>query len=1360
MEKVLLSEALTVNLSHTHDQIIEIPNQQKWLAELSLSTWGIHNRIQEFLNELNHKYRNDRHVVELLHTICLQDFWFYYSLPQSEAALSVVMDIFGSLFASVKDKDVHELLITTLLKFINHLSTQSDFPPSLVLRCFSLMEADMERYELLYIRNSGYLKTCLHRIAQNSICLPVVLRHTFFMLERCIDYWQRTTQAEEWFQSRAHLFSYMEADSITAIGIPFFEQLRSDLQQAQTWEDLRRLMFYNDIASYFRCFADKFTSSRESIYYYYYLLHLPGMSHLYDHLLYDINRKLRSVFKELRQEDIPGFLDSIIGELRQLRTEYSRTVLDCIATLGKEVLGTDDDNSISHFISSLIQFGFSYPGEPSLNSDWQVQINPNHIQNIRVYLGLIEQNPAAMRRLINALIVELKLGGIYISDTDLFQRDVTQLLNADIAPVYREIKQLARIFPVFFRDIGAEGRLRQVSTTLDALSLRKDHLIHFLRVQIHVESNNTNIMLARRIIEWWYHGDKQALKEMLPEDVYEELDVEDYWYATAHSALTALCHELELTLSEMLKLSADSIQQRVLSLYPEPDEHQSRVMQLFQIHALLLEKYSFEAGDVAALVRNSRFFTRSEAAQLEQEMKSGDYERCIRQIYSMMQRLKTVILQPHKTEPTENIHYKRHIAAGIPSTYGQYMEPKFEALGLMYRLERVVSKLMDKLLQPFSGTQIAVDDFKRAYSLLLLFQQGLELDGIQNRSFDTHLEMFKYSLNSTSFSLSQFINIFQFIAHDVGQIIRKYFFDSYEQPLSLIMPQVLPQLQATKSERSRERMQMEREKFLRDVLSSAFLLQALDQFITNLVGTLRSMVYAGFITNDSPVAYERRLLFSRLDQDTPELDHPVFLGAKAFFLKKMARHAFPVPPGFIITSEAFRQRVTLYTHDARRHEFEAAIDEHIVDIEQATGKKFGDAANPLLVSVRSGSFVSLPGAMMTLLNVGMNDEIAEKLSHREGFNWTAWDCYRRFLQSWGMGSGVEREVFDQLLLHYKRKQGVELKLQLPAAQMRNLAYEYKQVLLDRDINIPDAPREQLHAAIRCVLDSWSSQSAVSFRDYMQLAPEWGTAVLVQQMVFGNISPSSGSGVAFTGSPLDEGGGVSLYGDFTVCSQGEDVVSGFVNTLPISEAQRARQYSETCSLESAFPQVYQALYTYAERLINQYGLPHQEIEFTFESDRPENLYILQIRKQNVLGCKTSDHFAASPQEMQLVGQGIGVGGGVLSGVIAFDILDMNRIREISPAAKIILVRSDTVPDDIPMLFICDGLITAKGGATSHAAMTAVGLGKVCIVKCRGLLVYEGEKRCVINGHQFVAGDAISIDSGLGNIYCGHYEIIKQ
>jgi pyruvate,orthophosphate dikinase len=260
------------------------------------------------------------------------------------------------------------------------------------------------------------------------------------------------------------------------------------------------------------------------------------------------------------------------------------------------------------------------------------------------------------------------------------------------------------------------------------------------------------------------------------------------------------------------------------------------------------------------------------------------------------------------------------------------------------------------------------------------------------------------------------------------------------------------------------------------------------------------------------------------------------------------------------------------------------------------------------------------------------------------------------------------------------------------------------------------------------------------------------------MVLGNLSPESGTGVVFTHDPLEDKPGVNLYGDFTLFSQGEDVVAGLVHTLPISEKQRKSMSGNIkISLEKDFPEIYQELLCRAKELIEKHGFGHQEIEFTFESPQKDGFYILQTREHSTTQPEKICVFAADRKSMEFLGSGIGIGGGALNGILVFNMEDLMESATRFPGKKRILVRPDTVPDDIDMIFECDGLLTARGGATSHAAVTAVRLGKICIVNCKVLEVIEAEKRCFINGVEFHTGDEIAIEGRLGNIYRGNYPV---
>jgi pyruvate,orthophosphate dikinase len=339
----------------------------------------------------------------------------------------------------------------------------------------------------------------------------------------------------------------------------------------------------------------------------------------------------------------------------------------------------------------------------------------------------------------------------------------------------------------------------------------------------------------------------------------------------------------------------------------------------------------------------------------------------------------------------------------------------------------------------------------------------------------------------------------------------------------------------------------------------------------------------------------------------------------------------------------------------------------------------------------------------------------------------------------------------------KQRFGVEKKSHLPAGKMKELTLGYREFLLDHGVVIPDDPFEQLQTCASLVMESWYSEKARIYRKETQIAEEWGTAVVVQCMVYGNLNLRSGTGVALTCDPRHAAGFVRLYGDFIVQGQGDDVVSGLVETFPISEEQRlSESQSAGVSLEKDFPRIYETIDRHARTLIHNQGMFHQEIEFTFESDVPEDLYILQTRDAVMSSVTWAPAFVPTEAlERAKLATGIGAGGGALSGRVAHTADDIRELRQRFAGEPIILLRPDTVPDDIPLLMQSDGMVTAIGGATSHAAVVAQRLGRTCVVGCRQLQVHEDERRSELEGHTIKTADLISINGSDGSIYLGKH-----
>lgn len=1362
------SEAFEANKYLTRPVNEEFSFQQEKFLELSKSYWGINNATQEFLKEFNHPYSNYKFLSEQIKKIALDNIWLYIKSEEYEFAIDMIIEFFRTIYQQCNDLDVRESLLHSYLQLFDLLAEDTTKHINAINSMLDVMNlwADTPNNDLVFVENSGNFKTHLNvkyesLSANDAEQIKIKIRDiTKRSLILNLQFWAEHTDIEFWYAQKQHLFGANYTDELKSVFKNVYLELLNKLSTMEAREEIiREIPSFKEIANYFRLKANTFQSPSERIYYLFYLLYLPGMSHLKDHLLWDINKLMKNITSEMSSEQILEFFDQSFTIFNELKTKHQGTILDCITTLGKVIADSGDLSLIHALEAKIIDLGFIVPGEIYLTEDWQIHRNTNHVKNIRSWMELVESAPVSYSKLLSALIVNLRLGGIFISDTDLFQKDVSHLLNSPIEPIYKQVKQLCRAFPVYFNEIGAEGELREVSTVMDELSMRKDRLLHFMRKQVHTESNNTHIELSKKILRFWLDGDKSKLEKHIPDDVFECIDLEHRWFTGVHYLIKHLHDTLQVEPENLVDVKEHIIAEALDNYEVDNDIDKKRIKLFLRLQVLLKEKYSFSTKNIISILKRYSFFKPEEIDLLSDNLVKQDLNASLNMTFDFMDRLNQVVFNPEKTESWENIYYKRHVAVGIPSMYGEYHEKKFEALGLIFRLERLSAKLIDKLIAKINFNYLNANSLHKIYNILVHFNRGMELDGIHNQVFRSNMQMFQYSLTSKSFSLGQYINILQFIHTNIQEIINKYFFRIYDPMLKTVIPQLHSELNSIDEKSRSQFMHKKSEEFYREALTSAYLLQSLDNFLSISISTLREMNdnYPPEVISDI-MSYNHESALSPLYAPTPALDNPIFLGSKAYFLKKLFAYGFPVPPGFVFTTEVFRLRQAIIKVPQISIEMDELIRSNLKILEDMTGLEYGNPEKPLLLSVRSGTAISMPGAMSTFLNVGMNDEIVEQLSHQPNYAWTSWDSYRRFLQSWGMSYGIDRDIFDRIMLDYKQKYNVAMKQHFKGEQMREIAFAYKDVLYKNEIPFIEDTFEQLKQAIRCVLDSWSGTRAKVYREHLNISREWGTAVAVQKMVLGNIHLDSGTGVVFTHSPDDPTAGVNLYGDFTLCSQGEDVVGGLVNVLPISEAQREKSFgADSLSLQKDFPEIYNRLLHYATLMTEEYGFNHQEIEFTFESSKAEDLYILQTRDQIIRRAGKSTVFGVKKSDMQLVGSGIGTGGGAMNGRVAFNLEDINRLKAKYPNEHIILIRPDTVPDDIDMIFECDGLLTGKGGATSHAAVTAVRLGKTCIVNCLDLQTNEKMKRCRINENKFFSGDMIAIDGYTGNIYNGNYPV---
>ena len=489
------------------------------------------------------------------------------------------------------------------------------------------------------------------------------------------------------------------------------------------------------------------------------------------------------------------------------------------------------------------------------------------------------------------------------------------------------------------------------------------------------------------------------------------------------------------------------------------------------------------------------------------------------------------------------------------------------------------------------------------------------------------------------------------------------------------------------------------------------------------------------------------------------------LGGKGANLAEMTNIGLPVPQGFTITTEA----CTKYYEDGREinEEIQSQINEYIVKMEEITGKKFGDKENPLLVSVRSGARASMPGMMDTILNLGLNEEVVNTLAEKSNNPRWAWDCYRRFIQMYSdVVMEVGKKYFEELIDKMKEAKGVKQDVELSADDLKELANEFKAEYKSKiGTDFPDDPKEQLMGAIKAVFRSWDNPRANVYRRDNDIPYSWGTAVNVQSMAFGNMGDDCGTGVAFTRDPAT--GEKGLFGEFLTNAQGEDVVAGVRTPMKIAE------------MEEKFPEAFAQFKDVCKTLESHYR-DMQDMEFTVEHGK---LYMLQTRNGKrtakaalKIACDLVDEGMRTEEEAvemidprnldtllhpqfdvdalksnTPIGKGLGASPGAACGQIVFTAEDAEKWN--SEKKKVVLVRLETSPEDITGMKASQGILTVRGGMTSHAAVVARGMGTCCVSGCGDIAMDEANKQFTLGGKTFHEGDYISIDGTTGNIYDG-------
>jgi len=1354
-----VSTALQANLAETRSEV-EIPEAYAVLLEAVADYYGVRSTAASLLTEFFHPYRNLDLIAKRLKTLGGM-FHYYDRSPERVRCAELVNDLFADLFAGEPEPEILRKLIGIHLQLFVTLSEseyQEDYAPVLEQAIDALAEVQ-ERDGSPFLPYSGFIKRIGRRLSASDTLAERLAALYRGLSRQALDVFQHTVDLESWYRKLAPTDGKELRKRVIR---PISDALRRGRDDLAATDDPRAVLELpnaDDLLTLTLEHAATLDNPVDRIALYVYLAGVPELQYRNMEVLRTLYFSLKKACDHGTEDDIFRAVDLITDHLERSDAGNKHLLYKCLEKLGQGIARKMNHRLTEHFVERVIAAGFEGPDIRGVSEEWEVWVNPHHIQCLRTWLATIENDPIQFEQLLSALVINLHFKGVFVSDTDLFQRDISALLNSDIADAFNLIMQVVTFFPVFFNEVGSEGELRDVSTRVDQIAHRQDAVIHYLRKQSHAESNNRLIGFARSVVEYWRTGRSDPLEPYLPAGVYSELSPDSRWFTGVHRVARHLEQVMGFTEEGLDTAPIEDIERNLETMPEAAPEDCERVLLLIRLYRLLKAKYSYTPDALLPALDETQLLSVELRRELRDACASGNHLRIVSAGNRVATQLKATIVDTEVTEAFENIFLKRHIAAGIPSMYGTYREPKFDSMGLLLRMVQFLKPHLENLVAEFNYRYMTRESIREAHAIMREMLNGLRIAGLRVHHLSTKLDMLERGIALGNLTASQYLNIFDFMSEALQDVIESNYIALHSANLERVTRR-LAREEALGDDETMEAAERRSEEFLRAVIASTFAIQEFDVFLRRILRSLRDMTDT---LSDSScgviLSYQPNRLISPLAGELQSHEDQLYLGAKGFAIKKLKSLGLPVPDGFIISTELFHLVPGLRFGDLRtdtRERIVAAVH----DLEERTGRRLGDSERPLLLSVRSGSTFSMPGMMDTILNVGLDQQLLEALaSSHPRYSWGVWDSYRRYIQNVAMSCGVSRDLFDELMVRYKERYEVEHKVRFTPEQMREMAQEYRSLALEGGATLRDGPIEQLVQAVYLVLASWESETARVYREHMGLSSDWGTGVIVQRMVFGNSGSDSGSGVTFTRSPWSSTSGVGLFGDFTVCSQGEDVVGGLVRPLPVTEKQRLTYspHLET-SLESAYPAIYERLREIAGLLVNEHGYEHQEIEFTFESSSADDLHLLQTRPMRLLRQKEAPVFAKPTLvRTALLGTGLGVGGGAMCGAVAFTAEDVNHLRATHGGRHVILLRPDTVPEDIPVVVAADGLLTARGGFTSHAAVTAKRLGKTCVVNCKELAVSDTSSSARIGSHTLRPGDLISIDGWGGGVYFGDHEI---
>ena len=809
------SSALQVNLERTAARV-EIPERYGDLLRAVEGHYGISERTRELLIELNHPFKNWDYVLTQLKTLAIGDFYDLNAHPDGRAALAAILDIHFEVMFADAAQETKEKAVRFLFDFLNTVISKSgmQLPGNMPLFSrtidrlleLSLKDDGIVRKISSYIREMASF--LLRAEAAAPFRLGLLLGRAFTAAYK---FWLSQPDPAQWFgadgSTEGMAAAYLELirpishtnlaallDRVGAIGAgqdPSGEaSIASYLEMPDYFQIVNAYLLVADGLERSKTYA-----GREHLVKLDFLMNVintAGLSDIHGTALIEINRCLSLVFREETPENLDGFIRKTFFLLKRYASGHSfqNTLIACITTIAREVFKQNNHPLVDAFVDELIGFGFEQPDVLGATAEWQMRVNPAHIENIRSWLAIIAMKPRWTKRFLSALIINLRIGGVFVRDTDLLQRDVSNLLNADIEPAYNLVRQLLVILPIYFNEIGAEGELREISTKIDELCFRNDPLIHFVRKQSHVDSNSRLVPFMEDIFSYWRSGSRAYIEPHLPCEVVEAIVPAGEYFDGMHRLFEAFLQKADMRPQAFLEWDRSRIAREINAVKGVPERDRERGTLALRLYQLLCKKYNPQHVDLIKDLEKAYLFNPAQLRSLEGSLKSKNYRRALEIVLDFLTVLKQKILSPGKSTYSENIYYKRHIAAGIPSMYGTYREEKFEAVGLSLRLESLAAVLFERLKESLNLKFITRGALTRIHQCLWLYIKALDLEGLATEGLVVKVKYITSALKVKQFSVDQYLDIFRFISKGVQDIIKDYYIDTHGPNLPLIIDRI------------------------------------------------------------------------------------------------------------------------------------------------------------------------------------------------------------------------------------------------------------------------------------------------------------------------------------------------------------------------------------------------------------------------------------------------------------------------------------------------------------------------------------------------------------------------------------------